>query len=226
MAPVDMRISTTKHIRFRPSRKMYTPSAYRTDDPVKLGRAIDAFPFAALARNGPAGPVFAYAPLAREVVDGETAALVGHLARTNPFWRDASGEHVAALFSGPHGYISPSHYPSKAEHGKAVPTWNYLRIEARGTLSVETDPAKIRQYFDMPTGMMEQYQDKPWSADDAPGDYIQKLAHAIVGIKIRVSSIEGSWKLGQTHSAADRQGAIEGLRREGNIALAEKMEGE
>jgi transcriptional regulator len=73
------------------------------------------------------------------VEDGERLVLTSHLARANPHWRAlVSGAPSLALFQGPHAYVSPSWYASKAEHGKVVPTWNYIAVHAHGTLTAWT----------------------------------------------------------------------------------------
>ncbi|HWB44629.1 MAG TPA: FMN-binding negative transcriptional regulator [Hyphomicrobiaceae bacterium] len=202
---------------------MYAPSPYRVDDVNRICALMDAFPFATLVRNDTSGPVAAYLPLARSEGASGGAVLFGHLAKANPFWLGADGAEVVALFSGPDGYISPSNYPSKQTHGKVVPTWNYVRVEVRGRLSIETSPGRLRHYMDMPTTMMERHREAPWSADDAPPDFINNLATAIVGIRIDVTSLEGSWKLDQRKAPIDRQGAIAGMRSEGNQDLANLM---
>lgn len=202
---------------------MYAPPAYRVDDASRLNALIDAHPFATLIRNHNTGPIIAYLPLARRPETSGAMALIGHLARANPFWQDADGAEVVALFSGPDGYISPSNYPSKHIHGKVVPTWNYVRVEARGRLSIETSPDRLRHYMDAPTAMMEQHRELPWSADDAPADFVANLANAIVGIRVEITSLEGSWKLDQRKALIDREGAIAGLRSEGNEDLAKLM---
>lgn len=203
---------------------MYAPDPYRVDDQDRLFALIDAFPFAALARSGPAGPVIAHLPLALDRDGVGAPALVGHLARANPFLEGAAGQEVVALFSGPDGYISPSTYPSKAIHGKAVPTWNYVRVEARGRLCLETDPARLLPYVEAPTAMMERRREAPWSVKDAPAAYVEALCAAIVGVRIALSACVGAWKLDQRKSPADRQGAIEGLRSQGQDVLARLME--
>ena len=202
---------------------MYAPPPYRVDDLDRLYAHMDAFPFATLVRNATGGPAVAYLPLALSKSASGDAVLLGHLAKANPFWQRTEGAEVVALFSGPDGYISPSHYPSKSVHGKVVPTWNYVRVEARGRLSIETSPDRMRHYIDAPTTMMERRRENPWSANDAPADFINNLANAIVGIRIDIVSLEGSWKLDQRKAAADREGAIAGLRSEGNEDLATLM---
>lgn len=201
---------------------MYAPPHYRVDDIDRISSLIEAHPFATLVANGAAsGPVVAYLPLALERGGGHV--LIGHLARANPFWEAADGGEVVAIFSGSDAYISPSHYPSKKVHGKVVPTWNYVRVEARGRLAIESSPERLRRYIDAPTALMERDRAAAWSAEDAPPDFITKLSHAIVGVRIDVVSLEGAWKLDQRKSASDRAGAIAGLRSEGKERVAALM---
>ena len=68
--------------------------------------------------------------------------LVAHMAKANPHWRAISdGMPALVIVTGPEAYISPSWYASKAEHGRVVPTWNYLAVHLTGTVSVHRDPA-------------------------------------------------------------------------------------
>lgn len=102
-------------------------------DPAVLADVLRAHSLATLVTNGAEGPVAARIPLAPQLFeDGRIAALVDHGARANPFWKAAERAPPGlALVSGPDGSMSPAFYPSKAEHGKVVPTSNYVRIEAR-----------------------------------------------------------------------------------------------
>ena len=206
---------------------MYVPPPYAQTDAAALLSLVQAYPFATIAINGADGPLLAHAPLAAEMsADGEIRSLIGHVARANPFWRaaDAGGAAAVALFSGPDGYVSPGFYPSKLEHGRVVPTWAYARIEARGVLRVETDPARLRPYVDAPTALMEDGRAAPWSADDTQSDYIATLLGRIVGLRIDITSVAGSWKLDQKKSAADRAGSAAGLRAEGKSDIASLIE--
>ena len=43
----------------------------------------------------------------------------------------------------PDAYISPSWYASTSEHGRVVPTWNYLTAHVYGRLVVRDDPVWV-----------------------------------------------------------------------------------
>lgn len=187
---------------------MYRPPAFAEDDPAALTGFVRAHPFALLVLNGAEGPVAAHLPLAVVEADGAVVELVGHLARANPFWREAEGAPALAVFSGADAYVSPSAYPSKRGHGRVVPTWNYLRVEVRGRLRLEQDAAAMRPYLEAVTAMQEAARPAPWGLDDAPADYLDRMSHAVVGLRLEVGRIEGVFKLSQNKDAADRVGVI------------------
>ncbi|MDQ6680128.1 MAG: FMN-binding negative transcriptional regulator [Pseudomonadota bacterium] len=134
------------------------------------------------------------------------------MARANPVWHESSaGSPALVVFQGPHGYVSPAWYPSKAEHGKVVPTWNYVMVQARGPLQVIDDAAWLRRFVTRLTERHEAPRSAPWAVGDAPDDYIEKMLGAIVGIEIELTALTGKWKLSQNRSAADRDGVARGL---------------
>jgi transcriptional regulator len=137
--------------------------------------------------------------------------LLGHVARSNPQWRDAETSALA-IFTGPEHYISPSWYPAKQEHGRVVPTWNYAAVHAYGVLRIHEDREWLRRLVTTLTETHEAQFEQPWSVADAPADYIEGLLKAIVGIEIRIDRLEGKWKMGQNRSDADREAAAERLQ--------------
>lgn len=150
---------------------------------------------------------------------GAVGVLRGHVARANPVWREARTDVEAlVVFQGPHGYVSPGWYPSKAEHGKAVPTWNYVTVQARGRLRAIEDPEWLRALVTRLTQRHEAGQARPWAVTDAPADYIDAMLRAIVGVEITLTSLAGKWKVSQNRSAADRAGVVQALRGAGDGA--------
>jgi transcriptional regulator len=148
--------------------------------------------------------------------------VTAHVARANPLWREADGQPVLLLFQGPQAYVSPSWYPSKAQHGKAVPTWNYTMVQVHGTLRAMQDPQWLRAFVTRLTERHEAGRALPWHVTDAPPDYIDAMLKAIVGIEIEVTRVEGKFKLSQNRDAADRTGVVLGL--ESDAALARQPE--
>ena len=206
---------------------MYLPAHFAETRPEVLGGFIAAQPFGLLVTHDAASGLGADGvPF---VLDADPAGGPGilrtHVARANPLWRRAaslSGEALV-VFQGPHGYVSPAWYPGKAEHGKVVPTWNYVVVQARGTLRAIDDAAWLHAFVTRLTDRHERARPGPWAVSDAPADYVSSMLRAIVGIEIVMSSMTGKWKLSQNRSAADRAGVAAGLRSEGaaaGIALA------
>jgi transcriptional regulator len=138
------------------------------------------------------------------------------VARANPAWRVVARRVAGARdFPGPDAYVSPSWYPSKKEHGKVVPTWNYAVVHAHGTIVWHEDPAWLRRFLETLTDGQEAHRAEPWHVTDAPASYIERMLTSIVGFEIAVSSLTGRWKLGQNRAAEDRAGIAAGLAVEG-----------
>ena len=131
---------------------------------------------------------------------------------------------MLAIFHGPQTYVTPSWYPTKREHGKAVPTWNYVVVHARGRLRAIDDPGWLRQQLETLVASHEAGFAEPWQIADAPPDYIDKMLTAIVGIEITITELKGKWKISQNQPLANRAGVVAGLRQQGTadaLAMAE-----
>jgi transcriptional regulator len=162
---------------------------------------------------------FVYVPGA-----GELGALHGHLARNNPQWRLPAQGEALAIVRGPDAYITPSWYASKAEHGRVVPTWNYVTAHVYGRLAVHDDPRWTEDLVRRLTAKHEAARARPWSVDDAPRAFIEGQLRAIVGVELAITRIEAKAKLSQNRPAADVDGVIAGLRERGDTASADAVE--
>ncbi|MDC7827576.1 FMN-binding negative transcriptional regulator [Pseudomonas sp. BLCC-B13] len=206
---------------------MYLPSAFRQDDLAELHAQLQASPFALLTSAGATGVQASHLPLLLEPGEGEFGTLYGHFARANPHWRDLQGGAEAlAVFSGPDAYISPGWYPAKAEHGKVVPTWNYIAVHARGPVELIEEPERLLQIVSRLSDQHERGRERPWAVSDAPREYIDSMLRAIVGFALPIRRLEGKWKLGQNRSAADQAGVRDGLAAStspGDRELAARM---
>jgi transcriptional regulator len=201
---------------------MYIPASFREDDLPTLHAFLDAHPLAALvtAVDGPAGLFATHLPLLLDRSAGPLGTLRGHLARANPHARQLATGTVPALvlFSGPDAYITPNWYPLKAEHGRVVPTWNYVAVHASGTAVLRDDPEFLRSHLEALTTRHEAARSMGWKVSDAPEDFIAQQARAIVGLEIQIDRLEGKWKMSQNRSAADIAGVIAGLGASGSPA--------
>jgi transcriptional regulator len=143
---------------------------------------------------------------------GEFGTLVGHVARANPIWRQPpSAVPSLVTFQGPQSYITPSWYPSKHEHGKAVPTWNYAVVHAHGLPVFIQDKGWLHEHVSRLTSRHEMSQALPWAVSDAPADYVEKMIGAIVGVEMPIGRLLGKWKMGQNRSKPDQLGVVAGL---------------
>ncbi len=142
------------------------------------------------------------------LVEGDR--LVGHIARANRHWMSAPCDALVVM-AGAEAYVSPNWYPSKADTGRAVPTWNYETIHVRGRLTTFDDAARLEDVVARLSARHEGGQAKPWSIAEAPRDYIDALLRGIVGVEIAIDSIEAKRKLSQDRPAPDHAGVIAGL---------------
>jgi len=209
---------------------VYVPDHFRpTDDDVReLLVNLDA---ADLITPTDDGLLATFLPLIHEppgasAEAGERGRLMGHVARNNRQWRTPATGEALVIVRGPEAYISPAWYATKAEHGRVVPTWNYVTAHIHGVLVVHDDRDWVERNVRALVARHEGRRRDPWSVDDAPADYVEGQLRAIVGVEIRISRIEAKLKLSQNRSTADVDGAIGGLQDVGDprsTATAEAM---
>lgn len=184
---------------------LYIPPAFREADTAILQRQIQAIGFGSLITVGKNGPLISHFPVVLDTSIGPLGQLRCHVARANPQWRDSDFSIPGVvMFMGPDTYVSPSWYPSKREHGKAVPTWNYVTICARGMVEVYEDREQLLAHVTELTGLHERSFAEPWSISDAPADYLERQLKGIVGFRITIDALEGKMKLSQNRTEADR----------------------
>lgn len=195
---------------------MYLPSHFAQTDREVLHRLMQEHSLSTLVTMTASGLDANHIPLLLTPGEGEYGVLRGHVARANPIWKEyQSATDVMAIFQGADAYISPSWYPSKHEHGKAVPTWNYAVVHASGPLRIIDDAVWLREQLTLLTSRHESALPQPWSIEDAPADYIDKMLSAVVGIEITITKLVGKWKVSQNQPASNRVGVIEGLHARG-----------
>ncbi len=191
---------------------MYLPNHFEETRPEVLDALMANHPLATLVTLGTHGLEANHIPLiARRTAQGQWV-LEGHVARANTLWRQA-GQDFLVIFQGAQTYVSPAWYVSKKEHGKVVPTWNYVVVHAQGKLIAHDDPVWLQEFLGRLTQAHEARVASDWKITDAPDDYIAQLKQAIVGIEIRVTRILGKWKVSQNRPAADRAGVKAALEQ-------------
>lgn len=194
---------------------MYVPSHFKEDDVETLQQYIRNYRFGLLIIADADGIEANHVPFHLSAGEnGSLGQLRCHLARSNPVWqRMQGGARVLAVFQGPDAYVSPSWYATKAETGRVVPTWNYLAVHAAGRAEIIQDAGWLKHHLHQLTDQNESHMDEPWSVDDAPTDYTDRLVQAIVGVEIQIETLTGKLKASQNQPEKNRAGvkaALEG----------------
>jgi transcriptional regulator len=194
---------------------MYQPDHFRVEDLPPMHALMRARPFAALISAGSAGLFATHLPTVLKS-EGPCGVIECHLARANPHWKDlAQLSEALMIFQGPEGYITPNWYPSKAEHGKVVPTWNYAVVHAYGRPEVIEDALWLRRHVGELTAQQEQGEARPWALADAPAGFIEAMVRGIVGCRFAITRLQGKWKMSQNRGTKDREGVAKGLGKRG-----------
>jgi transcriptional regulator len=203
---------------------MYQPAQVAEHRPEEWHRLIREHPLGMLVTATAAGLEAEHLPFVLEAERGPSGTLLAHVARANPVWRAVGeGDAVMVVFRGVQGYISPSWYPSKHEHHRHVPTWNYEVVHVHGRIRVLDDTNAVRGAVAKLTRQSEAGEPVPWKMGDAPADYLaSELAH-IVAIEIAIERIEGKRKLSQNRDERDFRNVVETLEQRGGEALASAM---
>ncbi|EJN23660.1 transcriptional regulator [Pseudomonas sp. GM78] len=191
---------------------MYTPRAFALNDLHELQQQILGTRLAVLVTHGEHGLQASHLPLLLNTDEGPNGTLYGHFAKANPQWKALQdGAEALVIFAGADAYVSPGFYPSKAEDGKVVPTWNYVAVHAYGSAEVFTDADRLRSLVSALTDRHEAGRAQPWKVADAPADYIDGMLKAIVGFALPIQRLEGKRKLSQNRNASDIAGVRAGL---------------
>jgi transcriptional regulator len=210
---------------------MYTPAQFKIEDVGEAHALMRARPFATLVTHGSDGLTATHLPTVLKTGGADPFGRIEcHLARPNPQWKTFAPDTDALLiFQGPEAYIRPGWYPSKAEHGKVVPTWNYAVVHAYGRLERVEDQAWLLAHVTELTRQQETPHAAPWATSDAPESYLGIMARGIVGLKVVISRLEAKAKMSQNREDRDRAGVVRGLgeRAQGEDAeiagLVEKL---
>lgn len=194
---------------------MYIPKHFEESRPEQLHALMAAHPLATLVIQSPEGLDAHHIPLHLQRTPAPFGVLRGHIARANPLAAmpgASAGCDALAIFHGPSAYVSPSWYPGKREHGRVVPTWNYVVVHAHGRLRLIDDAAWLRQQLEALTDANEARFAQPWAVADAPEDYLERMMRAIVGVELQITRLSGKWKLSQNHPPENHAGVVAGLQ--------------
>lgn len=192
---------------------MYTPKPNEETRVEVMHALIRSYPLGTWTLLGADDLLTHHIPFQLDAARGPYGTLVGHVARANSVWRSPLSEVRSVVsFQGPQAYVTPSWYPSKLEHGKVVPTWNYVVVHVRGVPTFTEDRDWLLAHVSSLTHEHEAAESVPWAVSDAPAAYIDSMLGAIVGVEIPIERLVGKWKTSQNRSNADKAGVVAGLR--------------
>jgi transcriptional regulator len=187
---------------------MYAPDPFAETDPEIIAALIAEARLGLLVTHGPEGLFATHLPFMHDAGRG---VLLAHLARANPHRSMAGDGEALVVLSGSEAYVSPEWYPSKAVDGRQVPTWNYEAVHLYGRLEWFDDRDRL---YDLLTGLTDRHEagrERPWSIQDAPADYLERLLRGVVGVELRISRVQAKRKLSQNKPEPDRAGVLSGL---------------
>ncbi len=205
---------------------MYVPNHFKEDSVETLQQHIRAYPFGLLVIADDAGIEANHVPFYLDMdEEGSLGALQCHLSRSNLVWqRIENSRFVLAVFQGPDAYVSPSWYPSKAETGRVVPTWNYLAVHVAGSAKVIQDAVWLKEHLRQLTNQHEAERAQPWAVEDAPADYTEALMRGIVGVEIKIEKLIGKLKANLNQPERNQHGVKVGLQSEPGFCAAAMAE--
>jgi transcriptional regulator len=186
---------------------MYTPKHFLTEDVARMHELMRRYSFATLVTRHDGAPFASHLPFLLDERRGPRGALLAHLARGNPQWRDlADGQEALVIFQGPHAYVSPSWYGV----APSVPTWNYAAVHAYGRARIIEEPSELRRLLGALVELHEASFGQPWRMD-LPDEYMQRMVRGLVGFEIEIARLEGKLKLSQNRPADDRRRVVAAL---------------
>ncbi len=202
---------------------MYQPSHFAQKDIRLLQAHILQYPFGTLATALDGVPQMNHLPFYYDLASN---CLQAHIPKVNPLFaqvqqwvqRSSTPTEVSAelpvlvAFQGPDAYITPSWYPSKKEHGKVVPTWNYTVVHVTGRLRITQDSAWLTEHLTQLTNQQEPRRNSNWEMSDAPAEYTEGMMRVLCGLEIAVDHIVGKYKVSQNRQPQDQQGVLEHLQ--------------
>ena len=199
---------------------MYIPRHFSIEDPAAQ-QFLENLKSGHLVTNTAQGMLSTMIPVTFDKTD---RSIIGHVARGNSQWSEKTNQEALFISAPVDSYISPSWYASKQEHGKVVPTWDYMLAHVYGELIIHDEVDWLRKAVSNLTDSFEAGRAKSWKLDDAPEDYVAGQLRAIVGVELKVTRLEVSFKMSQNKTKDDLEGVIAGLRADNREDVANKIE--
>jgi transcriptional regulator len=195
---------------------MYIPPHFEFAELTAIHAAVRAAQLASLVTATAEGLIATPLPMILDANEGEYGTLYGHVARPNPQWKLPATGEAMAIFMGPDAYVTPSWYVTKREHGKVVPTWNYVAVHAYGVVEFFEDADRLLSIVTRLTDLHEGRRGEAWKVTDAPADFIAAQLRGIVGLRMPITRLDAKNKMSQNRKVEDRAGVVAGLAASAN----------
>jgi transcriptional regulator len=197
---------------------MYTPAAFREDNPEWIHAFVETNDFGLLVGADPLSASHLPFHLIRPE-GGVPARLLCHMARANPQWRAfaVGGAEVLAVFRGAHAYVSTAWYGVHP----SVPTWNYDAVHATGHATLTEQPEAIAGQMRALAARYEPAGGFDMEAQSA--EYMNRMMRGLIGISIEVRSWTAKRKQSQNRPEADRLAVAAALEARGESAAARAL---
>lgn len=196
---------------------MYIPGINRLDDLTAIYTFMQANDFAILVSNHEQRPVATHLPLTISRQEDEIK-LQGHFAKANPQWQSLADQEALVIFSGPHAYISPTHY----DKYESVPTWNYVAVHVYGTVELIRADEQSARLEAMLTTMINTYEPSylaQWQ--NLSTRYRDGMKQGMIGFEILATRIEGKAKLSQNKNTQEQERIADALQQSANSSIIE-----
>jgi transcriptional regulator len=189
---------------------MYVPAVYQPGDPSWAWSVIRGHPLATLISNGPSSPFATHLPMIipagpPPVGDPAGSVLLGHMNRANPHWRALiEGSAATAIFTGPHGYVTPTVYSVEP----AAPTWDFVSVHLNGTVRPIVG---LEETLTVVRATVAQYE-TAFGDNWDPGsslDYFRSIVAGVGAFRFEIESADSMFKLSQDKSPQTRARVIE-----------------
>jgi transcriptional regulator len=201
-------------VRMWPRLQMYIPRHNEEKRVSVMHSLIVSRPLGTLVTLSASGLFASHIPMILEDDGSQFGVLKGHISRANTQWKDfIPTVDALAIFAGHQHYITPTWYPGTKEHGREVPTWNYVVVHAYGPLKVIQDDHWLLMNVEKLTNVHEAASPVPWKVTDAPQDFIKSQLKGIVGLELPIQRLEGKWKVSQNRTERERDGVVDGLAK-------------
>lgn len=202
---------------------MYLPPHFEEISTDEIKAVTEAAPLACIVAQTADGLIANHIPL----LAAPDGTLIGHVALANDMHRlITEGQEILVIFRGEDAYVSPNFYPSKPEHHRHVPTWNYQVVHVYGDISFQHDDHAKRAAVGLLTRTHERRLNgkDAWRMADAPADFMMQKLAEIVALRITARRVVAKSKLSQNREERDYRGAVAGLYASGQDGIARQME--